>query len=328
MIDWTEIDFQMPLPLGEVIATDGTTYLTGHLERISFSRVYCRGNFEELNAITHYSELNKPKQLVIQPKEQFSSRPYVTDEAILNSINRFRVKPPEEEAAVKEKIEKFEKDDYYVNDGPKKLGRTGNNWLRLTEFLRSLPMNEKQSSSRLSDFMGPNSNLANYKSLLKAAGYIEYAGKATYAVVKEIPKDAVIANLKMETNWSRLPQDDSKVNHWKTFTDHIRTLPLNEEQGAWTLREILPKTSQRLISQYLFFLNHSGYIERRPGKTFVVLKEVPSDVKATIREEATNQETINLPEEKDVINYNPGNFNNNPADYHSSEDLSRNDNIM
>lgn len=60
---WIPIDPLIPLPSEEVLCVDldGTKVL-GRLERITFTRFYCRGNFEELQNPTHYMITNNPNR--------------------------------------------------------------------------------------------------------------------------------------------------------------------------------------------------------------------------------------------------------------------------
>jgi hypothetical protein len=71
-MEFIEIDPLNPLPLGEVLATDGNgLYLLGELHRVNLGNIICIGNKEELPRVTHYLIPEKPiKKVLLPPREQ------------------------------------------------------------------------------------------------------------------------------------------------------------------------------------------------------------------------------------------------------------------
>lgn len=214
MIDWTEISPFEPLPTVEVLATNGKgVYLTGQLERISLSRIYCRGDKEELDGITHYSVLNPPKSkgkmsvILSEPKPEKTDwlsayKPQIEEkpkEPIVSKIDWDKI--PTNTYLQDLKIQKTDELEFiepvFIKNSRRKSGNNRTYWNIFISKVRQIPIGIEfhYLDIKIEDF-DPYKERP-YWSMLKKLGYIERYGHCRFKILKEIP-EGIMCNGKLK----------------------------------------------------------------------------------------------------------------------------------
>lgn len=220
-MEWIEIDPLMPLPTGEVFATnrDGL-YLLGELARVNLANIICIGHYEELKAVTHYAIPTKPPQ-----KEKLhvtelveATKEYSPSEMGKNFIDQIKDRARLEATQSKPN----ERTDYMLVSDRKPyrskiLGQSY--WSELISELRKLPKFVEHSYACLEL---PYNQITSNLGILKTHGLIKSTGRKMFMITGDIPEDMKCSRKKV----TELTKSDER-----TETDNQNSTNHSQEEG-------------------------------------------------------------------------------------------------